>query len=178
MSKTTRQVVVASVLVVALLAIGIAGVFYFACRFRTTMDVRSGPAAKRTVQSEKVSLAAGREDAVVVELSLDEKGEILIKAGDRTFGTVKDDSGKEVPDFDSLEDYLLRKKSEFRSSEEGSSLRVVVRAGEGINLKYAIEIARRCVKIEIDDVSFEAEPGPIDHLLNEQKGRQKPPQNK
>ena len=178
MSKTAK-IVVLIVAPAVLLTAGAAFVVYHrlglymdACRDHARQSLRESRIRNRAAKERKAELTSELEKkGALVRLNIesDDSGRIVLKADERVFGTVRNASGKELPDYRALYDFLVRKKGEVEPSPGSTGMKVIIDASSDVDFKYVINALNECVRAGIEDIEFAAEKGPLDDCFEEKK---------
>lgn len=166
MFKSAALTAAAALLVVALLA-GAAVISYYQYeRYMAACSVFSGEPRRQRMPVEPVGdsdVDGPLRTGVFVELELvkDESGTAVVQSGERVFASVESASGAKIPDYRSVEDFLVRRKNEFKPTAENPALRVLVRQGKGVDFKYVLTVLKVCEKAGLTNIRFESAPDPI-----------------
>jgi hypothetical protein len=186
MPKPAALTTTVALLVVAALAGTIVVVHYQYERY-TAVYREGSPSAKKLHQhhdskglTDKEKTGKHKGEGALVELSLmiDESGQAILQVGERIFGSIENSSGLKTLDYDSVEDFLVRRKKEFKPTKDVPTFRVLVRQGRGVDFKHVLAVLKVCENAGLTNIRFEAAPDPIAEEIERLEREKEAPKQK
>lgn len=164
MPKPATLTVIAALLTAAVVA-GAIVITY--CQFtKYAAACREGTPEMQNLQQKRVLEERLKEEktqklkeaGALVELKLfkDESGQVVIQAGERTFGIVTNEQGEKQPDYRALCDYIFRSMIELQEKPNPPALKVVINRAEDVEMKHVVLAMNECVRAGVKDVEFAA----------------------
>jgi hypothetical protein len=161
MSKSAVLTAIAVLLAVAVVAGAIVITYCQYGRYTAACSSLAEESRQQRVLEERVKEERTRslkKMGALVELKLvkDESGQIILKAGERTFGTISNERGEKLPDYRALYDYIARSMKELQEKPHPPALKVVIDSAEDVEMKHVVHALNECVRAGVKDVEFAA----------------------